>query len=172
MRYIEGVSDGCRFNFGYQTRPLSAQRTPFAQRFNYEFQLVTDDGICYVTKMKKNLKYTVISSVMYVNEKGLDIAKEEKIAFEKGDLRHKSCKVEILEENKTQALVHLSNNFELSIEDLREIYQRHWEIEILYRQFKQNFPLHFFYGDSVNAIQTQTWAILIAICFIQSSNIR
>ena len=27
---------------------------------------------------------------------------------------------------------------------------------------QQNFPLHFFYGDSVNAIQIQTWVVLIA----------
>ena len=27
---------------------------------------------------------------------------------------------------------------------------------------KQNFPLHFFYGDSINAIQIQTWVVLIA----------
>ena len=32
----------------------------------------------------------------------------------------------------------------------------------LYKQLKQNFPLHFFYGDSVNAIQIQTWVVLIA----------
>ena len=30
------------------------------------------------------------------------------------------------------------------------------------KQLKQNFPLHFFYGDSVNAIQIQTWVVLIA----------
>ncbi len=29
-------------------------------------------------------------------------------------------------------------------------------------KLKQNFPLHFFYGDSVNAIQIQTWVVLIA----------
>lgn len=29
-------------------------------------------------------------------------------------------------------------------------------------KLKQNFPLHFFYGDSVNAIQIQTWMVLIA----------
>lgn len=37
-----------------------------------------------------------------------------------------------------------------------------WAIESLYKQLKQNFPLHFFYGDSVNAIQIQKWVVLIA----------
>jgi hypothetical protein len=42
-----------------------------------QFQRFTDEGVCYVTKMKKNLKYRVISSVMYVNEQGLVVEKEE-----------------------------------------------------------------------------------------------
>ena len=46
--------------------------------------------------------------------------------------------------------------------DIAEIYRLRWAIESLYKQLKQNFPLHFFYGDSVNAIQIQTWVVLIA----------
>ena len=139
-----------------------------------QFQRFTDEGVCYVTKMKKKLKYTVISSVMYVNEKGLVVAKEERIVFEKGDLRHESRKVEIWEENKTQSVVLLTNNFEFSIEDLREIYRRRWAIETLYKQLKQNFQLHFFYGDSVNAIQIQTWVVLIAnlLCMVMQQKIK
>jgi hypothetical protein len=139
-----------------------------------QFQRFTDEGVCYVTKMKKNLKYTVLSSVMYVNEKGLVTAKEEKIVFEKGDLRHESRKVEIWEENAKQSVVLLTNNFEFSVEDLREIYRRRWAIETLYKQLKQNFQLHFFYGDSVNAIEIQTWVVLIAnlLCSVIQQKIK
>jgi hypothetical protein len=42
-----------------------------------QFQRFTDEGVCYVTKMKKTLKYSVIYSVTYVNEQGLVAAKEE-----------------------------------------------------------------------------------------------
>ena len=38
-----------------------------------QFQRLTEEGVCYVTKMKKNLKYEVLESVMYVNTKGLVI---------------------------------------------------------------------------------------------------
>jgi hypothetical protein len=127
-----------------------------------QFQRFTEEGVCYVTKMKKNLKYRVISSVIYVNEQGVVTAKEEQIEFEKGDLRHVSRKVEIWEEIAKQSVVILTNNFEFSVEDLRKIYKRRWAIETLYKQLKQNFPLHFFYGDSVNAIEIQTWVMLIA----------
>jgi len=68
----------------------------------------------------------------------------------------------------------LTNNFEFPIEDISEIYRLRWAIESLYKQLKQNFPLHFFYGDSVNAIQIQTWVVLIANLLITllSRNIK
>ena len=60
----------------------------------------------------------------------------------------------------------IRGHFELSVEDLEEIYKRRWAIETLYKQLKQNFPLHFFYGDSINAIQIQTWTVLSAKAII------
>lgn len=35
-------------------------------------------------------------------------------------------------------------------------------IELLFKQLKQNFPLKYFYGESVNAIESQIWVCLIA----------
>lgn len=64
-------------------------------------------------------------------------------------------------ENKKPVAL-LTNNFDFSVEDISGIYRRRWAIESLYKQLKQNFPLHFFYGDSVNAIQIQAWVVLIA----------
>ena len=68
----------------------------------------------------------------------------------------------------------MTNNLELDVKDLEEIYKRRWAIESLYKQLKQNFPLHFFYGDSVNAIQIQTWVVLIAnlLCTVISRMIK
>ena len=42
------------------------------------------------------------------------------------------------------------------------IYKKRWEIETLFRQIKQNFPLRYFYGESANAIKIQIWVTLIA----------
>lgn len=43
-----------------------------------------------------------------------------------------------------------------------DIYRRRWQIESLFKQIKQNFPLRYFYGESANAIRTQIWVTLIA----------
>ena len=126
-----------------------------------QFQRLTEEGVCYVTKMKKNLKYNVLNSVIYVNSNGLASYIDEKVQFIRGELIHEARRVEIFNENK-KPVVLLTNNFDFSIEDISEIYRLRWAIESLYKQLKQNFPLHFFYGDSVNAIQIQTWVVLIA----------
>ena len=139
-----------------------------------QFQRLTDEGVCYVTKMKKNLKYKVLESVTYVNPNGLVEYQDQKVLFEKGDLKHESRRIEIWYRDKKQSVVLLTNNFELKLEDVEEIYKRRWAIESLYKQLKQNFPLHFFYGDSINAIQVQTWVVLIAnlLCTIISRKIK
>ena len=126
-----------------------------------QFQRLTEEGVCYVTKMKKNLKYEVLNSVAYVNSQGLVTHIDEKISFSRGELTHEARRVEIFAENK-KPVVLLTNNFEFSVNDISQIYRLRWAIESLYKQLKQNFPLHFFYGDSINAIQIQTWVVLIA----------
>ena len=139
-----------------------------------QFQRLTEEGVCYVTKMKKNLKYQELSSVAYVSKDGLVTHTDMEILFEKGELRHKARRVELWSNNSKKSVVLLTNNFELSVEDLEEIYKRRWAIETLYKQLKQNFPLHFFYGDSINAIQIQTWVVLIAnlLCTIISKRLK
>ena len=56
----------------------------------------------------------------------------------------------------------MTNHFDFTVEEIAEIYRLRWAIESLYKQLKQYFPLHFFDGDSVKAIQIQTWDVLIA----------
>lgn len=50
--------------------------------------------------------------------------------------------------------------------EIIEIYHKRWEIELLFKQIKQNFLLKFFYGESVNVIKIQIWATLIAILLL------
>lgn len=126
-----------------------------------QFQRLTEEGVCYVTKMKKDLKYEVLESITYVNPQGLVTHIDKKVLFTRGELTHEARRVEIFYETKTPVVL-LTNNFEFTFEDISEIYRLRWAIESLYKQLKQNFPLHFFYGDSVNAIQIQTWVVLIA----------
>ena len=50
----------------------------------------------------------------------------------------------------------------MPMEEIVEIYRKKREIELLFKQLKQNFPLRYFYGESSNAIKIQIWVTLIA----------
>ena len=45
----------------------------------------------------------------------------------------------------------LTNDMESDPNEIIEIYRKRWEIELLFKQIKQNFPLKYFYGESANA---------------------
>ena len=56
----------------------------------------------------------------------------------------------------------LTNKFEITAEEVAFLCKKRWGIELLFKKMKQNFQLHYFYGENVNAIYTQVWCTLIA----------
>ena len=73
-----------------------------------------------MTKMKKNLTYTELSSVTYVSPDGLVTTyRQEDSSFEKGEIRHEARRVELWSNNSHQVIVLLTNNLELDVKTLR-----------------------------------------------------
>lgn len=56
----------------------------------------------------------------------------------------------------------LTNNFRLSPLTIADYYRQRWQIEILFKRLKNNYPLKYFLGDTENAIKIQVWSALIA----------
>lgn len=125
------------------------------------FQSFTERGITYVTKMKKNLTYEVLSSVSMKTEDGIE-CQVSKVQFKKGDITHEARIIEYCKPGKTESVRLLTNDLEAKPEWVISIYDHRWQIETLFKQLKQNFPLKYFYGDSVNAIESQIWVTMIA----------
>lgn len=67
-----------------------------------------------------------------------------------------------IKKGKTRLVSLLTNDMDMEVEDIADIYRKRWEIELLFKQLKQNFPLRYFYGESANAIKIQIWVTLIA----------
>ena len=166
---------------------------------DYEkLEQLSQNGVTYVTKMKKKLKYKVISDVMYMDTKGGAAYRIQEVEFTKKKGRKddgsadggkgagtkggkkgsevithrarivtypdvKRRKGKGGKEIVTGKMVSLlTNDFTMEAEDIIAIYKKRWEIETLFRQIKQNFPLRYFYGESANAIKIQIWVTLIA----------
>lgn len=134
-----------------------------------KFEELTRRGVTYVTKMKKNLVYTVESDTMYMSPKGLMEHRVQHVTFTKHakdgeEIVHHARIVTYVDVKKTRAkLVSLlTNDMEMEAEEIVGIFRKRWEIELIFKQLKQNFPLRYFYGESANAIKIQIWVTLIA----------
>jgi hypothetical protein len=134
-----------------------------------KFEELTRNGVIYVTKMKKNLVYAISDDTMYMTSDGKMSYRVQYVTFTKcvkdgKDIVHKARIITYVDIKKTRAklISLLTNDMEMPIEEIVEIYRKRWEIELLFKQLKQNFPLRYFYGESSNAIKIQIWVTLIA----------
>lgn len=143
---------------------------------NYaKFEELTDRGVVYVTKMKKNLNYEVLLDCMEQNIDGKMQYREQIVVFRKGEINHIArivTYVDIKKGKQPKLIYLLTNDFDMTAETIVDIYRKRWQIESLFKQIKQNFPLRYFYGESENAIKIQIWVTLIAnllISILQNS---
>lgn len=132
-----------------------------------KLEQMTQRGVIYVTKMKKNLKYSIESDTMYQTPEGLMEVRIQQVIFTKelnnGEtLTHKARIITYVDEKKSKLIPLLTNDMEFDPCEIVAIYHKRWEIELLFKQMKQNFPLKYFYGESANAIKIQIWITLIA----------
>ncbi|MFZ6665066.1 transposase [Peijinzhouia sedimentorum] len=61
----------------------------------------------------------------------------------------------------------MTNNFELDVSIITAIYKYRWQIELLFKKLKQNFPLKYFLGDNQNAIEIHIWCSLISLLLME-----
>ena len=171
----EGVPCDVQFTFAatndsFMLAPSHYKRDEIAAMdrayINYaKFEELTDRGVVYVTKMKKNLNYEVLVDCMHQNPQGLMEYRERVVVFRNGEINHIAriiTYVDIKKGKQPKLISLLTNDFDMALEPIVAIYRRRWQIESLFKQIKQNFPLRYFYGESANAIKIQIWVTLIA----------
>ena len=135
---------------------------------DYEkFEELTQRGVVYVSKLKKSLKYAINEDIMYQTSNGLMEFRLQYVIFSKqvkgGEtIIHHARIVTYVDVKKRKLVSLLTNDLASDPDEIIAIYRRRWEIELLFKQIKQNFPLRYFYGESANAIKIQIWVTLIA----------
>ena len=112
---------------------------------NYaKFEELTDRGVVYVTKMKKNLNYEVLVDCMYQNPQGLMEYREQVVVFRKDGINHIARIItyaDIRKGKQPNPVSLQTNDFDMPLETIVALYRRRWQIESLFKQIKQNFPL-------------------------------
>jgi hypothetical protein len=131
-----------------------------------QYKRFTDKGVWFVTLQKENAIYQIDEEYDIPDNIDEGVIKDEAIYLSyQEDGQEKKIKLRRIAywaDDRQRLLIFISNNFELSADLIALIYKKRWQIETLFKQLKQNFPLKYFLGDNVNAIEIQIWVSLIA----------
>jgi hypothetical protein len=130
------------------------------------FDEFNESGIFFVTRLKSNASYESVKEndiPSYIDD---GVIKDEIIRV---DIKENGAYLKTIElrkvaywddENK-RCFEFLTNLHGMNAGHIALIYKKRWQIELLFKQLKQNFPLKFFLGDNENAIKIQIWCALI-----------
>lgn len=128
----------------------------------------TEKGIYFVTRLKENALYEVITT--QTATKYENILSDEVIMLTgkgKNECDHPLRKIKVEDKENNRTLVLLTNNMELDALTVSEIYRDRWEIELFFKLIKQNLKIKTFVGTSENALKTQIWTAMIALLLVK-----
>jgi hypothetical protein len=130
-----------------------------------KYQEFTKAGIWYVTRLKVNADYEARKEYDIPENADSKILKDERIILKYGknkEFEHFARRIVVWDDENKRVFEFVTNYFKLTAEKIALIYKRRWQIELLFKQLKQNFPLKYFMGDNANAIEIQIWAVMLA----------
>jgi hypothetical protein len=137
------------------------------------WQQMTADGVFFVTRLKRDLKYRIIKENP-VPEKG-NIRGDHWIELESTQqpgLRQVLRVVTIWDEKKQEEMAFLTNHFDFGPTTIARIYKERWQIELFFKSLKQLLKVKTFVGTSANALKTQIWIALIAMLVLKYLHLK
>lgn len=137
-----------------------------------QYERMSNGGVFFVTRQKKDARYVVTRSNPVSHKDTLSGVLADRIIVlgtrtHKQGIKLKSRQVTFFDKAKGRTFEFLTNNFSLTAVQIADLYKKRWQIEILFKRIKQNFPLKYFLGDNENAIKIQIWCAFIADLLIK-----
>jgi hypothetical protein len=129
------------------------------------FEHFTAQKTGFVTRIKDNASYISIEKLDIGERIHNGVLEDEiiEIDVKKGKEMSKLRlrKVTFYDRVNKREFEFLTNLFDLRADLIAALYKTRWQIELLFKQLKQNFPLKYFLGDNENAIKIQIYCVLI-----------
>jgi hypothetical protein len=130
------------------------------------FKKFTDNQTGFVTRIKDNALYETIEKLEIDSDFHSGVLEDSIIQIkvkENGkEAKISLRKVRFYDRELKREFEFLTNLVEMRPDLVSAIYKLRWQIELLFKQLKQNFPLKYFIGDNENAIKIQIYCALIA----------
>ena len=127
------------------------------------YKRLTKQGVFFVTRARKNMRYRVTERRSVDKSKGLRADQSIVLTGQKSAHERLPAlrRVSYVDPNSGQRYVFLTNNATLAASTIAAIYKQRWQIELFFKWIKQNLKIKAFLGTSRNAVMTQVW---VAVC--------
>ena len=122
----------------------------------------------FVVRAKRNLKFkfnklntvkenTGVISDQVGNLTGFYISK---------DYPDEIRKVVYYDKDSDKSFIYLTNNMELTAEQIALLYKNRWQVELFFKWIKQHLKVKSFWGTSENAVRIQIYCAIISYCLV------
>ena len=127
------------------------------------YKSLTEQGVFFVTRARKNTRYRVTERRPVDKSKGLRADQTIELTGQKSkrELLPRFRRITYVDVESGQRYEFLTNNFTLAASTIAAIYKQRWQIELFFKWIKQNLKIKTFLGTSKNAVMTQVW---VAVC--------
>jgi co-chaperonin GroES (HSP10) len=129
-----------------------------------QFAKYCDEGIYFVTRLKKNANYKVVARNDVSTYKNIS---SDHIIEMTGFYTKQKCpmqlrRIRVKDPETRKYIVLLTNQMNWAPTTVASVYKDRWQIEIFFKMMKQNLKITSFLGTSRNAMLSQIWVAMIA----------
>ena len=122
----------------------------------------TSEGIAWVTRLNRLFAYDIKQEYILPDNSSAIISDQQIQLGWRSGTKVTARLVTYYDDASKEKYEFLTNNYRMSAINIASLYRKRWQIELLFKRMKQNYPLKYFLGDSENAIKIQIWCSLIA----------
>jgi len=130
------------------------------------FQKFSNNDTGFVTRIKDNAAYETVYRNEIDDNIHSGVLEDEiiEVTVKDGNItsKLKMRKIRFYDRELKREFEFLTNLFDMRPDLIAALYKLRWQIELLFKQLKQNFHLKYFLGDNENAIKVQIYCTLIA----------
>jgi len=129
---------------------------------------ITQHSAFFVVRAKRNLQFNRMYSIKIDKPTGVKYDQIGKLSgfYASKEYPNKLRKIKFYDQNTDKTFIFLTNNFELSAEQIAFLYKNRWQVELFFKWIKQHLKIKAFWGASENAVRIQVYSAIIAYCLV------
>ncbi len=137
-----------------------------------EYDRLSAEDIFFISRLKKNAVMEVVSENQVSKDSNVLSDKEVFLGGFYTRMKTPVRIIKVMDASSGEPFFIVTNRFDLSAEEIAQIYRLRWKIELFFKWIKQHLKIKKFYGTSYNAVLNQIYAALILYCILKLLHIQ